>query len=92
MPNSNKLQKQITKLEKAKAKPVRKAYPFILAMLIVLVHLLDTYATDICTKVQSLYVNDFFVLGKGMTFENGLQRATIISTVGYAFTVIEIGR
>lgn len=88
MQNNIKTQKQITKLEKEKNKPNYKAYPIILIIMIALVHLLDTYATDICTKVQSLYVNDFFVIGKGMTFESGLQKATIITTIGYVFTVI----
>lgn len=88
MQNNVKIKKQIAKLEKEKNKPNYKAYPVVLVIMIALVHLLDTYATDICTKVQSLYVNDFFVIGKGMTFESGLQKATIITTIGYVFTVI----
>lgn len=88
MNRETKRRKQIAHLQKIQAKPDYKAYPFILFLMIVLVHLLDTYVTDVCTKVQSLYVNDFFVVGKGMTFESGLQRATIITTVGYVFTVI----
>jgi len=69
-------------------KPAPKWYPFALIGLIVLVHLLDTYATDVVTKVQSLYVNEFFVRGQGLSFETGLQRATLISTMGYAFALI----
>jgi|GEM_PF-4243618 len=69
-------------------KPAPKWYPFALVALIVLVHLLDTYATDVATKVQSLYVNEFFVRGQGLSFEAGLQRATLISTMGYAFAIV----
>lgn len=82
------IKKQIATLEKEKSRPDYKAYPIILVIMIVLVHLLDTYATDVCTKIQSLYVNDFFVRGMGTTFENGLQKATLITTVGYVFSVI----
>lgn len=88
MLKDTKIQKQITKLEKEKNKPNYKAYPIILVILIALVHLLDTYASDVCTKVQSLYVNDFFVIERGLSFESGLQKATIITTIGYVFTVI----
>jgi len=77
--------REIKRLEKQQAAPVYQAYPVMLVLMIVLMHLLDTYASDITTKIQSLYINDFFVLGKGMSFEAGLQQATVIATIGYLF-------
>ena len=79
---------QLKTLEKQLSRPAYKLYPVILIVIIILVHLLDTYATDVCTKVQSLYIKEFFVLDRGLSFESGLQQATIISTIGYIFVVI----
>lgn len=83
-----KEEKQLRKLRAAAAKPAGRWYPIILVIMIALVHLLDTYASDVVSKIQSFYVNDFFVAGKGISFESGLQKATLISSVGYLFLII----
>lgn len=83
-----KKEKQLERLKAAAARPVAKWYPVILVIMIGLVHLLDTYASDVISKIQSFYVNDFFVAGKGISFESGLQKATLVSTAGYLFMII----
>ncbi|MDR2201295.1 MAG: MFS transporter [Clostridiales bacterium] len=79
--------RQMQKLQKRLAAPALRWVPAALVALIALVHLLDSYATDVCAKVQSLYVGEFFVRGD-VPFETGLQKATLISTIGYSFMAI----
>lgn len=81
-------QEQLLALERQLNRPVPKVYPYVLVVLIVLVHLLDSYASDVVAKIQSLYVNEFFVVGRGLTFEAGLQSATLISTLAYVFVMV----
>lgn len=91
MKNQNVNKKERKELQRFTYQINKKApryYPYILVLMIVFVHVLDTYSTEVIPKVQSLYVNEFFVIGKGLTFERGLQQATLISTIGYAFVMI----
>ena len=81
-------EKQLAKLIKSRDKKDYKIYPLILVLMIVLVHLLDTYASDVFIKAQSFIVNDFFVIGQGLTYEEGLQKLGIVSVASFMFMFI----
>lgn len=67
-----KEQKELTKLRKINQKPETAKYVKWVFLLVVLVHVIDEITSNCAAYVQSSVVNDFFVVGKGMSYENGL--------------------
>lgn len=80
--------RQRERLMKAAEKKPYKLYPAFLLIMIILVHTLDAYASDVISKIQSLYITEFFVIDKGLTIEEGLQQATIITFIGYGLLAV----
>lgn len=67
-----KEQKELTRLRKINAKPETAKYVKWVFILVILVHVIDEIASNCAAYVQSSVVTDFFVVGQGMTYENGL--------------------
>lgn len=67
-----KEQKELTRLRKINQKPETAKYIKWIFVLVILVHVIDEIASNCAAYVQSSVVNDFFVVGQGMTYENGL--------------------
>ena len=67
-----KEQKELTRLRKINQKPQTAKYIKWIFVLVILVHVIDEIASNCAAYVQSSVVNDFFVVGQGMTYENGL--------------------
>lgn len=59
-------------------KPVVAGYLIILTIIIALVHLIDGYASSVGPTVQSSVVNEFFVVARGATFEEGISALSIL--------------
>ena len=65
-------QKELLRLRKAQEKPEGPNYVKWIFVLVILVHIIDEIASNCSNYVQSSVVTDFFVIGQGMTYENGL--------------------
>lgn len=65
-------QKELLRLKAAQAKPEGPNYVKWIFVLVILVHIIDEIASNCSNYVQSSVVTDFFVIGQGMTYENGL--------------------
>jgi MFS family permease len=79
---------RLAKYTKLLEKPNTKFYIFMLFAMIILVHLLDTYASDISGKVQSAYLNEFLIMGRGFTEQAALQYASILGIFGVLFALV----
>ncbi|MBR2422909.1 MAG: MFS transporter [Oscillospiraceae bacterium] len=64
--------KELSRLQLLRSKPEPKNYVTWIFFLVILVHIIDEIASNCSAYVQSSVVTDFFVLGQGMTYENGL--------------------
>lgn len=91
MARKNEAELEARKLEKYKrqlAKPRAVGNLLTMFTLIILVQLLDTYTTDISSKVQSSYLNEFLIVGRGFTENAALQYVSILSLVSVLFAVL----
>lgn len=84
--------KQLSRLNKAKAKGTYSGYFFVLLCLIAIVNILDEVTSNLTVTVQSSFVTEFFVnnpfLGKYYTFQEGLALHSTIGVVTYVFGII----
>jgi MFS family permease len=81
-------QRQLESYQKQLAKPELKFYLLGLMGLIIGIHVLDTYITDIGSKIQSLYMEELLVLGRGMSQEEALRFMSLVQLVGIVFIAI----
>ena len=88
----SKESKQLTRLNKTKAKGNYKGYFFVLIMLIAIVNILDEVTSNLTVTVQSSFVTEFFVnnpfLGKFYTFQEGLALHSSIGVFTYVLGLI----
>ncbi len=68
-----KEQKQLARLRKERNRPSYAAYPLILLVFLILLRMLDEFTTNCSGFLQSSIVNEFFVIGQGKTFQEGLS-------------------
>ena len=84
--------KQLSRLNKARAKGSYGGYFLVLVMLIAIVNILDEVTSNLTVTVQSSFVTEFFVnnpfLGKYYTFQEGLALHSTIGIVTYVFGII----
>lgn len=75
-----KEQKQLTKLRKEQSKSNFAAYPIVLLAFMILLRMLDEFTTNCGNSLQSSIVNEFFVVGQGMTFQEGLSAMSLATS------------
>ncbi len=84
--------KQLSRLNKTKAKSNYRGYFLVLLSLIALVNILDEVTSNLTVTVQSSFVTEFFVnnpfLGKFYKYEEGLALHSTIGIVTYVFGII----
>lgn len=90
----NKLEKearfearQKEKLEKIAKKPKTKWYFISVILIILLVDILDNFATNTPGNMTSDYITEFLVNGRGMTYESGLSYHNLIMMVSYVMGI-----
>lgn len=75
-----KEQKQLAKLRKEQRKSNFAAYPIVLLVFMILLRMLDEFTTNCGNSLQSSIVNEFFVVGQGMTFQEGLSAMSLATS------------
>lgn len=75
-----KEQKQLAKLRREKSKSNYSWYFQGLLVCLILLVLLDTFATNCSNALQSAIVNEFFVVGQGLTFQEGLSQLSLATS------------
>ena len=75
-----KEQKQLAKLRKEQGKSKFKAYPLIALVFMILLRMLDEFTTSCSGSLQTAIVNEFFVVGQGMTYEEGLSAMSLATS------------
>ncbi|GHU90150.1 hypothetical protein FACS189476_09940 [Spirochaetia bacterium] len=91
MNESKRLAKEsarLIRLKKQLAKPNSAFTVFMLFALIILVHLLDTYTTDISGKVQSSYLNELLIKSRGFTETRALQYVSILTIISIPLSLL----
>lgn len=91
MESDKQAKKEAARLEKYKrqlAKPGSGFSVFMMFGLIILVHLLDTYTSDISGKVQSSYINEFLIQGRGFTEGAALQYVSVLTIFTVLFALL----
>ena len=71
--------KELAKWRAEKAKPVYKGYITVLLLMIIVVHLMDSFSTDIAGSIQSSVVKEFFVNRMGLSYNEGLSTMSLVS-------------
>ena len=74
-------QKELAKWEAKKAKPWQKGYYGYLLVILSVIYIMDEVTSGIRGTVQSSIVNEFFVIGRGMSFNEGLSSLTAIGMI-----------
>ena len=80
--------KELAKWKNAKAKPVYKGYIAVLLLMIIVVHLMDSFSTDIAGSIQTSVVKEFFVNGMGLSFKEGLSTMSLVSLTLMLFAIL----
>lgn len=75
-----KEQKQLAKLRKEQGKSNFPAYPIVLLVFMILLRMLDEFTTSCGGSLQSAIVNEFFVVGQGMSFQEGLSTMSLATS------------
>ena len=73
--------KELDRRRKQKAQKFYPAYLLVLCVVVTLIHVVDEIATNLGNMVQSSVVNEFFVLGLGQTYNEGLATMGTLSLV-----------
>ena len=74
-------QKELTKWEAQAAKPWKKGYYGYLLVILSIIYIMDEVTSNIRGSVQSSIVNEFFVVGRGMDYNEGLASLNLVSVV-----------
>jgi len=77
-------QKDLRELERRKRQQARvpyAAYLIVLCVVVTLIHVVDEIATNLGNMVQSSVVNEFFVVGLGQEYNEGLATMGVLSLV-----------
>ena len=81
MKNPEKLlakeQKQLARLRKEQGRSHFAAYPLVLLVFMILLRMLDEFTTNCGSSLQSAIVNEFFVVGQGMSYQEGLSAMSL---------------
>lgn len=75
-----KEQKQLTKLRKEQGRSNFKYYPLVALVFMILLRMLDEFTTNCSSSLQSAIVTEFFVVGQGMTFQEGLSAMSLATS------------
>lgn len=75
-----KEQRELKRLRKEQGKSNFAAYPIILLIFMILLRMLDEFTTNTSSSLQSSIVNEFFVIGQGMTFQEGLSQMSLVTS------------
>ena len=85
-----KEQKELAKWKKLAEKKPIGGYMLLMMAVLSVVRLLDEFVTSAPTSVQSNIVEEFFVKGMGMRFEQGLSVISLISTGLLVFSILAV--
>ena len=84
MKNPEKLlakeQKQLARLRKEQGRSHFAAYPLVLLVFMILLRMLDEFTTNCGSSLQSAIVNEFFVVGQGMSYQEGLSAMSLATS------------
>lgn len=83
-----KEQKELAKWKKVMAKPEPKGYLLILAIVVTLIHIVDETITQVGGTIQSNVINEFFVEGMGLTYQEGLSKLSFLSIFSLLVTLL----
>lgn len=83
-----KEQKELAKWKRMQAKPAPKGYIWILAVVVTLIHVVDETITQVGGTIQSNVINEFFVNGMGLTYQEGLSRLSFLSIFSLLVTLV----
>lgn len=71
---------ELAKWEKEAARPKIGGYAVIMLVIMCLVRMIDEFASSSGNSVQTAIVNEFYVVGMGMTMEEGLSAFGLVNT------------
>lgn len=80
--------KQLIRLEKYRSKPKTKLYFITIVILILLVDILDNFTTNTPGNITSCFINEFFVVNKGVSYTDGLATHNLVCLITYAIGLI----
>lgn len=80
--------KEFAKWQKKGNQKYYRGFFVVLLVLTTLARVLDSYATNVTSSIQTAIVNEFFVEGKGMEFAAGLSQYSLIVTALLIFSVL----
>jgi Sugar phosphate permease len=81
-------QKELAKWEAEKAKPWKKGYYGYLLVILSIIYIMDEVTSGIRGSVQSSIINEFFVIGRGMDYNEGLAAFGVISIIVILINVL----
>ena len=81
-------EKEKKRLYKIKGKHRYSFYLVVLFVIIVLVDVLDNITTNTNGNITSCFINEFFVRGMGLTYEEGYSTHNMFFIITYAFGLI----
>ena len=92
MKNPEKLlakeQKQLARLRKEQGRSNFAAYPMVLLVFMILLRMLDEFTTNCGSSLQSAIVTEFFVVGQGMSYQEGLSAMSLGTSPMMLLTIL----
>ncbi len=80
--------KQLESLRKKAAKAPYAGYLIVIMIIAILIHSVDEITTLVGNNIKSSWVTEFFVQGRGMTFNEGLSYLSALGLVSFVIMLI----
>ena len=85
-----KEQRELRRWQKEAQRKPMAGYLILMLAILGIVRMLDEFVTSAPTSVQSDIVQEFFVSGMGMSFEQGLSTISLISTALLVCSILAV--
>lgn len=79
-------QKELTRLQKEKARPKNKAYFWYLLLILTLIYIIDEVTTNVPNQIQSSIISAFFG-SNGTDYDSGLKALKILGIIAIALMI-----
>ncbi len=88
-----KRERELAELERRKAalnRPESKGYTIILFVVLIVIMMIDEFASNAPGSVQTATIEEFFVQGRGMTLEDGASAMSILTSVTIPISILAL--
>ena len=82
--------KALEKWSRERDRKTFPAYALVMIIMMCLIRLIDEFATNTFTSLQSSVINEFYVSGQGLSYEEGLSKFSLMTTACTLVSIVAI--